>query len=36
MFFHFLPPLRILAIPDTQSCFNRTACPALIGQRVLL
>ena len=28
--------MRILAIPDTQSCFNRTLSPVLIGQRVLL
>ena len=28
--------VRILAIPDTQSCFNRTLSPALTGHRVLL
>jgi len=27
--------VRILAIPDTQSCFNRTPCPAQSGHRVL-
>jgi len=28
--------MRIPAIPDTYSCFNRTLSPALTGHRVLL
>ena len=32
----YLLQLRILAIPDTQSCFNRTLSPALTGHRFLL